>query len=605
MHPWGHFKTITHHKLLVMLYCFRVGLIRQGLMHDLSKYSWTEFRIGAKYYSGTRSPNASEREAIGYSTAWLHHKGRNKHHLEYWMDYGGADFHMTGQPMPTKYMVELCMDRMSACRVYHGKNYTDQDPLEYFNRSRDATLMHPKTKKQVLEILTMLAKRGKKETFRYIRRDVLKHPVHCYSNLPVRAEHPEEKDLSFISGEKTVELVQSIPTPFYLYDEKTIRENCRLLRKAFSWNPGYRQFFPVKATPTPGILKILLEEGQGVVCSSAVELELCSRCGFSPNEIMFMPNYPTDEDLASAAELSCRMMLDGPGLLERFAKRDMLCDGIGLRINPGGIFRFGESEVRLDGVKFGFTLEAARDCLEKLKKYGIQSVGIHSYLACNTLDPAYYPAAAQKLIETAFLLMSQTGIRISYINISGGLGIAYRPEDTPLDIRSIAEQVHMVYESLTIGTELENVPLFTELGRWITGPAGLLITRVNHIRLGLRNYAGVDASASNLMRPMMYQAYHHISVAGKELEQQREKWDVVGTVCENTDKFATERLLPEIERGDILKIHDVGAHGYSMGYQYGGRLRCAEYLLGTDGQTRLIRRAETEDDYFSTMVFND
>ena len=603
MNPWGHFKTITHHKFLVMLYCFRVGLIRQGLLHDMSKYSWTEFRVGAKYYSGTHSPNASEREEIGYSTAWLHHKGRNKHHLEYWMDYGGPDHSMTGQPMPTKYMVELCMDRISACRVYHGKSYTDRDPLEYFNRSHDVGLMHPITRRQVLEILTMLAEKGKQETFRHIRKEVLKHPVRCYTNLPTVSEHPEKKDPTFLSGEDAVNLANNLGTPFYLYDEGTIRENCRLLKEAFSWNAGYRQFFPVKATPTPGILRILREEGQGVVCSSAAELELCFRCGFSPEEILFMPNYPTEEDLSQASKLSCKMMLDGPGLVDEFAGRGMLRDGIGLRINPGGVFRFGDSVVRLDDVKFGFSPEAAKECVEQLKRHGIQSVGIHSYLSGNTLDPAYYPAAAEKLIEISLWLMAETSIHIRYINISGGLGIAYRPEDVPLDIREIGNQVRRVVETRIAGTELDGIPIYTELGRWITGPAGLLITRVNHVRRGVRNFAGVDASASNLMRPMMYQAYHHISVAGKELEQQREKWDVVGTVCENTDKFASDRLLPNIEPGDILKIHDAGAHGYSMGYQYGGRLRCAEYLLGEDGKTRLIRRAETAEDYFKTMVF--
>ena len=603
MNPWGHFKTITYHKLLVMLYCFQVGLIRQGLLHDLSKYSLTEFRIGAKYYSGTHSPNASEREEIGYSTAWLHHKGRNKHHLEYWMDYGGKDYHMVGQPMPTKYMVELCMDRISACRVYHGKRYTDKDPLEYFNRSHDAGLMHPITRGQVLKILTMLADMGKKDTFRYIRNVVLKHPVRCYTNLPAKSDHPEEKDNSFLSGKAAIELGNQYKTPFYLYDEKTIRENCRLLKETFSWNSGYRQFFPVKATPTPAILKILQAEGQGVVCSSAAELELCSRCGFSPDEILFMPNYPTEDDLNQAAKLSCRVLLDGPGLVNEYARRGMLRDGIGLRINPGGVFRFGGSEVRLDEVKFGFSLESAKECIKCLKQHGIHSIGIHSYLAGNTLEPSYFPAIAEKLIEVSRWLINETSVSICYIDISGGLGIPYRPEDVKLDINEIGDHVRHVFETQTTGTELNGISLFTEVGRWITGPAGLLITAVNHVRRGTRNFVGVDASASNLMRPMMYQSYHHISVAGRELDRQRDKWDVVGTVCENTDKFAADRLLPDIRVGDILKIHDVGAHGYSMGYQYGGRLRCAEYLMGEDGRIRKIRRAETPEDYFQTMVF--
>ena len=316
-----------------------------------------------------------------------------------------------------------------------------------------------------------------------------------------------------------------------------------------------------------------------------------------------MPNYPTEEDLDAAAGLQCRMMLDGPGLVEAYAERDMLRDGIGLRLNPGGVFRFGNSEVKLDAVKFGFRPEDAIACIEELKRHGIRSVGIHSYLSGNTLEPQYYPAASKKLIQLAMELIGKTGIQISYINISGGLGIPYRPEDQPLDLIAIGEQVRQVFTELTSGTPLERVPIYTEAGRWITGPAGLLVTRVTHIRNGIQNIAGVDASASNLMRPMMYGSYHHISVAGQEGATEREKWDVVGTVCENTDKFAAGRPLPPLHVGDTLAIHDAGAHGYSMGYQYGGRLRCAEYLLRENGDLKLIRRAETAADYFATMVF--
>ena len=605
MKALGHFKTITHHKLLVMRYCFRVGLIRQGLMHDMSKYSWTEFRIGAKYYSGTHSPNASERDAIGYSTAWLHHKGRNKHHLEYWVDYSTStgDFQLVGQPMPTRYMVELCLDRIAACRVYHGKNYTDQDPLEYLNRSRDAKLMHPRTRKQVVEILTMLARNGEKETLRYLRRVVLKHPVKCDPNLPVKSDHPEIKDDTFLSGLEIRELADQLGTPFYLYSQDRIETACAALRDAFGWNAGHRQFFPVKATPTPAVLRLLRDHGQGVVCSSAAELLLCERCGFTPEEILFMPNYPTDADLDQAAGLGCRCMLDGPGLVEKYEERGMLRDGIGLRLNPGGVFRFGSSEVRLDDLKFGFTMDAAKECVKDLMKRGIAKIGIHSYLAGNTLEPSYYPEAAKTIIGMALELWRDTGIGIGSINIGGGLGIPYRPEDTPLDLVQIGADVRRVFEEQTDGTALEGVPVYTELGRWITGPAGILVTRVNHVRQGYRRIAGVDASAADLMRPMMYGAYHHVSVAGKEGETERQKWDVVGTVCENTDKFAADRLLPSMEAGDLLVIHDVGAHGHSMGYQYGGRLRCGEYLLRPDGSAEMIRRAETAEDYCSAMIF--
>lgn len=603
MKALGHFKTITHHKLLVMSYCFRVGLIRQGLMHDMSKYSWTEFRIGAKYYTGTHSPNASERNEIGYSTAWLHHKGRNRHHLEYWVDYGGKDMRLVGEPMPTKYMVELCLDRIAACRVYHGKDYTDKDPLEYLNRSRDSNLMHPQTKQQVVELLTMLAERGETKTLRYIRQVVLKSPVKCYTNLPEAPVPPEKKDGTFVSGVQLQKLADALGTPFYLYSQRVMEQDCATLRQAFAWNPGYRQFFPVKATPTPAILRLLRQQGEGVVCSSAVELELCEKCGFAPDEILFMPNYPTDADLEYAAKLHCRVMLDGPGLVEKFAARGLLTGTVGLRINPGGVFRFGTSEVRLDAVKFGFTPEQAKACVLELRNRGVTEIGVHSYLAGNTLEPDYYPAAARKLLEYALRLHRETGIRVAYVNLSGGLGIPYRSGDRTLDLPEIGEQVRQVFEEICTGTPLENAALYTELGRWVTGPAGILVTRVNHVRRGFRNIAGVDASAANLMRPMMYGAYHHVSVAGHDGADEWENWDVVGTVCENTDKFAENRPLPALHEGDVLVIHDVGAHGHSMGYQYGGRLRCGEYLLHEDGKIEKIRRAESSADYFSTMIF--
>jgi diaminopimelate decarboxylase len=600
MNALGHFKTITWHKLLVMHYCFRVGLIRQGLLHDLSKYSWTEFRVGAKYYTGTHSPNASERNELGYSTAWLHHKGRNRHHLEYWVDYGGKDLQLMGQPMPTKYMVELCMDRIAACRVYHGKSYTDRDPLDYLNMSKDARLMHPDTKRQVVDILTMLAEQGEDATLKYIRNVVLKHPVKYYKNLPPKEVPPETKDATFISGEEIKQLAaQGIPTPFYLYDASEIQERCQTLNQAFSWNPGHRQFFPVKATPTPAILRLLQQQGQGVVCSSAAELELCRRCGFQASEIMFMPNYPTQEDLDMAEALQCQVILDGPDLVGPMAKRSLLRGTVGLRLNPGGVFRYGNSEVRLEGVKFGMSPEAAKTCIRQLQEQGVTSVGIHSYLAGNTLEPDYYPAAARLLRDVAAQLSQETGVEIAYINISGGLGIAYQPEDTPLDLTAIGREVEKVF----VEGPLQGVPIYTELGRYITGPAGILVTKVTHVRKGFRNFAGVDASAANLMRPMMYGSYHHISAAGKEGTQNRQPWDVVGTVCENTDKFAENRQLPELEVGDLLVIHDVGAHGHSMGYQYGGRLRCGEYLRSADGTITMIRRPETAEDYLQTAIF--
>lgn len=600
MHALGHFKTITHHKLLVMGYCFRVGLIRQGLMHDMSKYAWTEFRVGAKYYTGTRSPNAAEREAIGYSTAWLHHKGRNRHHLEYWIDYGLKDMELAGQPMPTKYMVELCLDRIAACRVYHGKDYTDQDPLEYLDRSRDSRLMHPGTRRQVVELLTMLAERGEKETLRYIRRVVLKHSVKCYSNLPEKVTEPGEKDKTFLPPERLRALTKELGTPFYLYSEEVIRAACERLRAAFFWNPGYRQFFPVKAAPTPAILRLLRQQGQGVVCSSAAELTLSRRCGFTPGEIMFLPNYPRHEDIQTAAELGCMVTLDSLELIDAFRAAGLLRGIVGLRINPGGVFRAGTIEARLEGAKMGMSPEDALEAARRLKACGIETVGLHSYLCGNTMEAAYYPALVRLLGAVAERLRREAGVRIGYLNLSGGLGIPYEPGEQSMDLMEIGARVRQAVEAQS---DLAHVCIYTELGRYVTGPAGILVTTVQHVKHGARDFAGVDASSADLMRPMLYGAYHHISVAGKEGAATRGVWDVVGAVCENADKLAEKRALPELEAGDVLVIHDVGAHGHSMGYNYGGRLRCGEYMLRADGGIALIRRPETMEDYLSTALF--
>lgn len=597
----GHFKTITKHKLLVMQYCFRVGLIRQGLMHDMSKYSPTEFLVGIKYYSGTRSPNAAEREELGYSVAWMHHKGRNKHHLEYWTDYGGAGHEMMGQPMPTRYMVELCMDRIAACRIYHGKDYTQRDALDYLENSRDSSLMHPITKAQVVEILTMLAEKGEKETLRYVRQVVLKNKVKYYKCPPAPTVDPGKKDATFISGEAMKQLVGELKTPFYLYDAKTIRHAAEQIKGAFSWNPGHRQFFPVKATPTAGILKLLRELEQGVVCSSAAELSLCQRCGFTPEEILFLPNFPREEDLQTAASVGCMPVLDGVELIEDFERYGLLKDTVGLRVNPGGYFRFGSHEVKNGPVKFGMLPEQLKEAAQKLREKGITKIGLHGYLSGNTLDAAYYPALTGKLLDMALEL--EKILPVAYINISGGIGVAYKPGDTPPDLKALGQAVEAVFRDKCTGGSLAELRLYTELGRFTTAPAGLLVTSVKHIKHTGRSFAGVDASASDLMRPMLYGAYHHISVLGKEGAENREKWDVVGAVCENTDKFAENRMLPPLEKGDILMIHDVGAHGLGMGYQYGGRLRCGEYLLREDGSVQLLRRREEISDYLATQVF--
>ena len=597
----GHFKTITRHKFLVMKYCFQVGLIRQGLLHDLSKYAPSEFLVGAKYYTGTKSPNAAERQELGYSTAWLHHKGRNKHHLEYWIDYSAGDFQLTGNPMPTRYMVELCLDRIAACRVYHGDRYTDRDPLEYLNCSNDAKMMHPVTRRQVVEILTMLAEKGQKVTFRYIRNVILKNKVSLYKNLDNPPENAGDKDSIFIGDYELEALVQRLGTPFYLYDEAGIVDTAEKLSTAFCWNRGYRNFYPVKACPTAAILKRLRACGQGAVVSSAAELLLVSRCGFEKKDILFLPNYPRREDIAVAAEIGCMPVLDGPSQLYDFAEYGLLGDTLGIRLIPDEPFRFGGNEVRMDGMKFGMTMAAVKELLPELKRLGVRKLGLHAYLSGNTLDAEYYPRLAAFLCASANDLASD--FEIDYINLSGGLGIPYKPGQNAVDFQETSAQVRAIFEKYLSVERLQKLKVFTEIGRALTGPYGLLITRVNSVKYSNRRYAGVDASAADLMRPMMYGAYHHISVNGCDPSLTREKWDVVGAVCENTDKFAENRMLVPLKVGDILRIHDVGAHGHSMGYNYGGRLRPAEYMLGLDGDVRCIRRAETTGDYLATQIF--
>ena len=435
-------------------------------------------------------------------------------------------------------------------------------------------MMHPQTHAQVVEILSMLAEKGEKETLRYIRKVVLKNPVKLYPNLPPKDGDPAEKDPTFVSPEQLTALASQLGTPFYLYDQSGIAAACRQVQSAFSWNLGFRQFFPVKAAPTAGILKLLRTQGQGVVCSSAAELLLCQKCGFTPEEILFLPNFPREEDLDAAKEVGCMPVLDGSELADRFAEKGLLGDTVGLRITPKEPFRFGITEIATDGMKFGVPEDQLPDTVRHLKALGVKHIGLHAYLSGNTLSPDYYPALAELLCRLAKAVSEE--LPVDYLNISGGIGIGYRPGEKTPDLISLGKAVRQVLENAY--PEGDYPALYTELGRYVTGPHGILVTKVTQLKHGARNYAGVDASAADLMRPMMYGAYHHISVSGKEGAKNRTPWDVVGAVCENTDKFAQKRPLPELKEGDILVIHDAGAHGHSMGYNYGGRLRCGEYL---------------------------
>ena len=415
----------------------------------------------------------------------------------------------------------------------------------------------------------------------------------------------------FVTLEQLQAITRQYPTPFHLYDEKGIRDTARALYKAFSWNPGYREFFAVKATPNPQILKILKEEGCGTDCSSLTELMMSDRCGFSGQEIMFSSNDTPAEEFALAAKLGATINLDD------ISHIDFLKDTIGYipkriscRFNPGGTFTLGESEEGFQVMDnpgqatYGMTRPQMTQAFRRLKELGAEEFGIHAFLASNTLSNEYYPALAAILFKMAVELKNETGCHITFINLSGGVGVPYLPDQPANDIAVIGEGVRRAYEDILVPAGMGDVSLCTELGRFMLAPNGHLVTRVLHEKQTYKDYIGVDACAANLMRPAMYGAYHHITVMGKEDQPCDHQYDVTGALCENNDKFAVDRMLPKIDIGDLLVIHDTGAHGHAMGYQYNGRLRSAEVLLQADGSTRLIRRAETPEDYFATAIWD-
>ena len=414
----------------------------------------------------------------------------------------------------------------------------------------------------------------------------------------------------FVTLPQVQELVKTYPTPFYLYDETGIRNCARRLKAAFSWNPGFREYFAVKATPNPQILKILKEEGCGTDCSSLTELMMSERCGFSGSDIMFSSNDTPAEEFQLAAKLGATINLDDLTHVD-FLQNTLgfIPETISCRYNPGGVFQLGESKEGFQVMdnpgeaKYGMTRAQLTEAFTKLKALGAKRFGIHAFLASNTISNEYYPALARILFQTAVELQRETGCHIAFINLSGGIGIPYRPEQPENDIAVIGEGVRKAYEEILVPAGMGDVSIFTELGRFLLGPYGCLITKAVHEKHTYKEYIGVDACAANLMRPAMYGAYHHITVLGKENAPCDHTYDVTGSLCENNDKFAIDRQLPKIDRGDYLVIHDTGAHGFAMGYQYNGKLRSAELLLQTDGTVRLIRRAETPDDYFATLVW--
>lgn len=408
----------------------------------------------------------------------------------------------------------------------------------------------------------------------------------------------------FVTPEQLKEITKQYPTPFHLYEEKGIRENARKLKRAFSWNKGFQEYFAVKATPTPAILKILREEGCGADCSSLTELMLADAVGFQGSEIMFSSNDTPTEDFQLAYRLNSIINLDDITHIEILKEAAGIPETMSCRYNPGGTFQVSNAIMDNPGeAKFGFTREQMTEGFLKLKALGVKHFGIHAFLASNTAGDDYYPVLAGILFRTAVELHRETGAHIAFINLSGGVGVPYRPEEKPADILKIGEAVHRVFDEVLVPAGMGDVAVYTELGRFMLAPYGCLVSTAIREKHTHKEYIGLDACAANLMRPAMYGAYHHITVMGKENEPCDHKYDVTGGLCENNDKFAIDRMLPKIDMGDLIVIHDTGAHGHSMGYNYNGKLRSAEVLLKDDGTTELIRRAETPADYFTTLDF--
>ena len=411
------------------------------------------------------------------------------------------------------------------------------------------------------------------------------------------------KKKPFVTLEQLQEITKTYPTPFYLYDEKGIRENAKALKEAFAWNPGYKEYFAVKATPNPFLINILREYGCGCDCSSMTELMLSEALGIKGEDIMFSSSDTPAEEFAYAAKIGAIINLDDYTHIDFLEKTiGYIPETISCRFNPGGVFQISNDIMDNPGdAKYGMTTEQLFDAYRVLQQKGAKHFGLHAFLASNTVTNEYYPMLAKVLFELAVRLKKETGADIRFINLSGGIGIPYRPDQEPNDIRAIGEGVRKVYEEVLVPAGMGDVAIYTELGRFMLGPYGCLVTKAIHEKHTYKEYIGVDACAVNLMRPAMYGAYHHITVMGKEDAPCDHTYDVTGSLCENNDKFAIDRQLPKIDKGDLLVIHDTGAHGYAMGYNYNGKLKSAELLLKEDGSVQLIRRAETPKEYFATF----
>ena len=425
------------------------------------------------------------------------------------------------------------------------------------------------------------------------------------TKIPQTKRRKKVKKEPFATQEKLQEIIKEYPTPFHLYDEKGIRENAKAVQEAFAWNAGFREYFAVKATPNPFLIQILKEYGCGVDCSSMTELMLSEAIGFSGHDIMFSSNDTPAEEFAFADQLGAVINLDDFTHID-FLEQTIgkLPETISCRYNPGGVFKISNAIMdNPQDAKYGFTKQQLIEGFKILKQKGVKNFGVHAFLASNTVTNDYYPILAKTLFETVVELKRETGCDIRFINLSGGVGIPYSPDQTPNDIRVIGEGVRKVYEETLVPAGMGDVAIYTEMGRFMMGPYGCLVTKAIHEKHTYKEYIGVDACAVNLMRPAMYGAYHHITVLGKEHAPHNHIYDITGGLCENNDKFAIDRELPQIQVGDYIAIHDTGAHGFSMGYNYNGKLRSAELLLKENGEVQLIRRAETPEDYFATLDF--
>lgn len=411
-----------------------------------------------------------------------------------------------------------------------------------------------------------------------------------------------EKNIPF-SKEEIEKIIKKYPTPFHIYDEKAIRENARRLKKAFEWNDGFKEYFAVKATPNPYLLKILREEGFGADCSSEAELELVKRVGMSGDEIMLTSNDTPVSEFRAAKELGAIINLDDISHIDYLEKNVGLPETICMRYNPGDLKQGNLIIGHPEDAKYGFTHKQIIEGYRILKSKGVKQFGVHTMVASNELDPDYFIETAEVLFNLIAEVHEKAGVKISFANLGGGVGIPYKPEEKAVDLEYVSAGIKKLYEEKIEANGLAPLKIFFELGRAITGPYGYLVSKVLHIKRTYKQFVGLDASMVNLMRPGMYGAYHHITVLGKENEPHNQKYDVTGSLCENNDKFAIDRMLPEIEPGDIVVIHDTGAHGHAMGFNYNGKLKSAELLLRENGEVVQIRRAETVEDYFATLDF--